>query len=221
MLSFVDMDGTKNALAPLEFILSVAGGLMAGILVIGVPFVLFGSGSMFGIGDRSVCVDAPQGALPGFRGGNGINEAHVIGTKHGVSTVASEITVCDSTLSSAQHAWSVLSTAPTFFYGLGFLVLAWHLVRTARRRGLFSPHVELRIGRLGLYVLLGALAVSVLEMWASWRVLGTMVDDLGANRSLAFFHLSWAVLFAGFGLLTFGRVMAQSVRMQREIDATI
>ena len=38
---------------------------------------------------------------------------------------------------------------------------------------------------------------------------------------MRFFHLSWAILFAGFGLLTIGRVMAQSVRLQREVDATV
>jgi hypothetical protein len=74
---------------------------------------------------------------------------------------------------------------------------------------------------LGLYVLLGALAVSMLEMWASWRVTVSMVNGVSAGNRLAFFHLSWAVLFAGFGLLTFGRVMAQSVSMQRDIEGTI
>ena len=87
--------------------------------------------------------------------------------------------------------------------------------------GLFSPHVALGIGRLGLYVLLGALAVTLVEMWASYRVVATMVDGVNASHALAFFHLSWAILFAGFGLLTFGRVMAQSVDMQRELDATV
>jgi hypothetical protein len=215
------MDGTKNALAPLEFILSVAGALMAAILLIGLPFVVFGSGSMFGIGDPTVCVDAPQGALGGIRGGSGINEAHVMGTKQGVSTVPSRINVCDSTPSSSQHAWSALATAPTFFYALGFLVLAWRLVRKARRHGLFSPDVALGVGRLGLYVLLGALAVATLETWGSYRALSTLIVGLGPNDAWAFFHLSWAILFAGFGLLTIGRVMAQTVPMRAELDATI
>jgi hypothetical protein len=41
------------------------------------------------------------------------------------------------------------------------------------------------------------------------------------NAMFGFFHLSWSTLIGGFGLLTVGRVMAQSVRMQREIDATV
>ena len=42
-----------------------------------------------------------------------------------------------------------------FAYTAGFLVFAFLVIRTARRHGLFSPHVALGAGRLGLYVLLG------------------------------------------------------------------
>jgi hypothetical protein len=214
------MDATKNALAPIEFILSVAITLMVFFNAIGLPLALLGHGSYFGMGDPSVCLTAPQSAVGEISGHGGINEQH-LDVGRGISTVAASYTLCDNSPSSWQHLWSALTMAPTFFYALGFLALAWHLTRTARRRGLFSPHVALGVGRLGLYVLLGAITVALVEAWASGRLLATMREGTTPWDSVAFVHLSWAVLFAGFGLLTVGRVMAQSVQMQREIDATV
>lgn len=224
MLSFIVMQRSSidNTLAPLEFILSVAGSLMLLIVVLLVPLTLFGGGSFLGMGDPVVCVTAPQSAVGEITGRGGINEAHVVGARSGVSTVARQIELCDSSPSAAQHVWAAVGTGPEFLYPFGFLGLAWHLTRVARRRGLFSPDVALAVGRLGLYVLIGAVAVSLLRMWADSRLIATMDrQSHGLNAALGFFHLSWAILFAGFGLLTVGRVMAQSVRMQREIDATV
>jgi hypothetical protein len=214
------MDATKNALAPIEFILGVAIALMVFFNALGLPLALLGRGSYFGLGDLSVCLNAPQSAVGEISAGGGINSQH-LDVRHGVSTVAANYGLCDNSPSSWQHLWSALVMAPTFFYALGFLALAWHLTRTARRRGLFSPHLALAVGRLGMYVLLGAILVALVQAWASERLLATMRDGTTFWDSLSFVHLSWAVLFAGFGLLTVGRVMAQSVRMQREIDATV
>jgi hypothetical protein len=214
------MDVTKNALAPIEFILSVAIALMVFFNVLAIPFALLGHGSYFGTGEPDVCLTAPQSAVGAISGGDGINSEH-LDVHGGVSTIAANYTVCDGSATSGQHVWSALTMAPTFFYALGFLALAWHLTRTARRTGLFSPDLALGVGRLGLYVLLGAAAVAVVESVASWRLMASMRDGTGVWDTLDFVHLSWAILFAGFGLLTVGRVMAQSVRMQREIDATV
>ena len=214
------MDVTKNALAPIEFILSVAIALMVFYNALVLPLALLGHGSYFGLGEPSVCLTAPQSAVGEITGRGGINEEH-LDVGPGISTVAASYALCDSSPSSWQHVWSALAVAPTFFYALGFLALAWLLTRTARRRGLFSPQVALGVGRLGMYVLLGAVVVALVQAWASMRLLATMRDGATTWDSVGFVHLSWAVFFAGFGLLTVGRVMAQSVRMQREIDATV
>jgi hypothetical protein len=214
------MDVTKNALAPLEFILRVAIALMVFFNLLAIPLALSGHGSYFDLGEPSVCVHTPQSAVREISGHGGINSEH-LDVRPGVSTVAANYTVCDNSPSPWQHLCSALTMAPTFFFALGFLTLAWGLTRTVRRRGLFSPHVALGVGRLGLYVLLGAITVSLVQAWAGSRLLATMRDEVSVWDSLTFVHLSWAVLFAGFGLLTVGRVMAQSVRMQREIDATV
>ncbi len=72
-----------------------------------------------------------------------------------------------------------------------------------------------------MYVLLGTAAVTVLRALAQDRLLVSMANPVYTGTWFFYVHVSWAALLTGFGLLTVGRVMAQSVRMQREIDATV
>ena len=187
-------------------------------LVLSIPFILVGSGSFLGVGEPEVCVSAPIGALDLNSGG----QMHVHAGQHeGVTIRATHAELCDRSPSTTQRVWYAVSAFPEYFYALGFVGFAWMLTRIARRRGLFSPHVALGVGHLGLYVLVGAVAVSLLRMWGEEHLFLTMIDVSSSGLWFPFFHLSWTTLFAGFGLLTIGRVMAQSVRMQREIDATV
>jgi hypothetical protein len=209
---------TPNALAPLEFILGIAGTLMLLGLVLSVPLIVFGNGSFLGVGDREVCVSAPIGALDLNSGG----QMHVHADQYeDVNIRATHAELCDLSPTTTQRVWSAVAAFPDYFYALGFVGFAWLLTRVARRRGLFSPHVALGVGHLGLFVLIGALVVSLLRLWGEEELFLTMVDTSRSGLWFYFFHLSWTSLFAGFGLLTVGRVMAQSVRLQREIDATV
>jgi hypothetical protein len=213
---------TRNALAPLEFILSVTGTLMVLFSGVLAPIALLFGGevSYYGLGDRSVCVNAPDNALSFTFTGN--NPAHVDSLRPGVSAIPRQIELCDFHATTAQHLWSFLALFPPFLFAVVFVGYAWWLTRMARRRGLFSPDVALGVLRLGLFVLIGAVAVSCLRSYAEWRVLSSMAGDISRDNALfGLFHLSWSTLIGGFGLLTVGRIMAQSVRMQREIDATV
>jgi hypothetical protein len=97
----------------------------------------------------------------------------------------------------------------------------WLVLRTARRHGVFSPQVALGVGRLGIYVLVGSLVAAAVQAKASVLLLDTLATQTNGWPFLSFFHLSWAGLIAGFGLLTVGRTLGHAVRMQREIDATV
>jgi hypothetical protein len=208
-----------NTLAPLEFILGIAGGLMVLVLVLLVPVTVFGSGTFLGLGEPDVCVTTPDSALNlGYQSNN---PARVDGLDRDVSAIPRQIELCDRSPSAAQRLWAFLGTLPPVAFALGFLGYAWWLTRTARRRGLFSPDVALGVLRIGIYVLVGAVLVAALSSWADWRLLVTMTGSGDWDALVAFFHLSWSTLIGGFGLLTIGRVMAQSVRMQREIDTTV
>jgi hypothetical protein len=207
-----------NALAPIEFILSVAGTLMLLVLLLFVPATVFGNASFLGLGDPEVCVSAPTNAMHYNSGGQMREQG---GQSPGTRVRSTHVELCDGSPTASQRFWSVVSTLPDFLYAFGFVGLAWRLTRTARRRGLFSPDVALGVGHLGLYVLMGAVAVALTRMGADMRLFASMTDTASSASWLLFFHLSWVILFAGFGLLTVGRVMAQSVRMQRVIDATV
>jgi len=212
----------RNALAPLEFILGVAGTLMVLFLgVLGIALLFGDHVSYFGLGDPTVCVTARDNALGGYEA-HGNNAAHVVGLHDGISAMPRQVELCTFHASTTQHVWSFVALFPTFLFAAVFVGYTWWLTRLARRRGLFSPDVALGVLRLGLVVLVGAIVVSCLRSYAEWRVLSTMADEVSrTNALLGFFRLSWSTLIGGFGLLTVGRVMAQSVRMQREIDATV
>jgi hypothetical protein len=208
----------KNALAPIEFILGIAGTLLLIGLMGSVAGSAFDGESFLGIGEVEVCVSAPVAALDLHSGG----QIKVHGGQHeDVRVRATHVELCDSSPSTTQRFWSAVASLPDFLYALGFVGSAWKLTRTARRRGLFSPHVALGVGHLGLYVLIGAVAVCLMQLWGNERLFLTMAEPRRSGLWFWFFHLSWTLLFAGFGLVTIGRVMAQSVRMQRDIDATV
>jgi hypothetical protein len=213
---------TANALAPLEFILQVATGLILLVLVGQVLLTLSG-GSVLG-DEGAVCVDAPIHATTGTDGKR-LATVQALGSgnmlKKGVDATATMVRLCDTTPSAWQQIWAGLSRWSPLAYASGFLFGAWRVTRRARRQGLFSPDTALGTLRLGLYVLLGVLAMWLTKMWADNQLMLSMAHTHVSQTWVSFVHVSWAVLFAGFGLLTVGRVMAQSVAMQREIDATV
>jgi hypothetical protein len=218
---------TVNALAPLEFILRVATGLIL-LVLLGQVILAVNGGSVVG-SDGEVCVNAPIQAMTGTDGKH-LAKVQAPGSgdmlKPGMEATATSVWLCDSSPSAWQQVWAGLSRWSPLGYASGFLFGAWRVTRTAHRQGLFSPHTALGTLRLGLYVLLGGLALWLMKMWADHQLMLSMAHTNAGNTILSssfyfFFHMSWAVLFAGFGLLTVGRVMAQSVAMQREIDATV
>jgi uncharacterized membrane protein YraQ (UPF0718 family) len=213
-----------NALAPLEFILRVTIGLMALAALGWLSYFGLAGSSVLRDGD-GVCVTAPVRAMTGASTGQRLKGVHALGSgnmlRSNAKATATSVELCDDTPSRQQHVWSLLSDAAPLGYTGGFVAFAWRLTLSARRRGLFSPHVALSTGRLGLYVLIGALIAGLVRAWADNHLMLSMAKTHYTTSWLFFFHYSWAVLFAGFGLLTVGRVMAQSVRMQREIDATV
>jgi hypothetical protein len=129
--------------------------------------------------------------------------------------------VCDSSPSRTQHLWSSLLRMTPFAYTGGFLVCAFLVSRAARQHGLFSPHVALGTGRLGLYVLTGYVVMSLIRIWMQIHLMLSMTATIRSGLWYYFLDFSWPIAFGGFGLLTIGRVLAQSVRMQWDVDATV
>jgi hypothetical protein len=92
------------------------------------------------------------------------------------------------------------------------------MLRRARLEGVFVDAFARRVSRLGLYVLLGAAAVNVVRTWAEWQLLKSLVP-VGSHPGV--WHVSFTPLVLGLGLITVGRLMAATVPMREEIDATV
>lgn len=215
-----------NALAPIEFILRIATGFML-LILLGTGIAAVAGRTLPGEGD-AVCVTVPVTAINANGGhpihrivDNSRSDARPDLLHPGTDARATSVELCDTTPSRIQHLWSSAMRMSPFAYTGGFLVFAFLLTRGARRHGLFSPHVALGVGRLGLYVLLGYVALTAVRMWTQVHLMRSMTSSIRSGLWYYFLDFSWAIAFAGFGLLTLSRVLAQSVRMQREIDATV
>jgi Protein of unknown function (DUF2975) len=214
----------KNPLAALELFISFLGGLMILFLVVVVPASLLGSGSVFGFGESIVCVDAPYGAVASHgQRGDGITGAHVANLAADVHANPSQFDLCALEPSTGQRVLATLMDLPQFLFGLGFLVITWRLTRRARRRGLFMPEVAKTIGRLGVYLFVGEFVVTLAQAFATQHLVYSLLTGPGGGYFwvYALGHFSWAVIIAAFGLQAMGRVMAMTVPMREEIDATV
>ena len=219
MLSFVVMDRTTPTRSPRSSSSSDCRNSHVLGLVLSIPFILVGSGSFLGVGEPEVCVSAPIGALDLNSGG----QMHVTPVSTTVSPIRATARRAVRPLSVDDPARLVRGRSlPRVLLRPRFPRLrldadpdratTWAVLPTRRPRRWTSGSLRPGRGRGG-------------EPASDLGGVAPLPDDDRRRRSsglwFPFFHLSWTTLFAGFGLLTIGRVMAQSVRMQREIDATV
>jgi hypothetical protein len=211
-----------NPLAPIERIIALIGGLMLFALVLVIPASLLGSGSgVWGFGASAICVEAPSGALASQSGGpQNITGAHIRTLESGVDASPTAFDLCTFDPSTGQRLLSALGSLPDFLFALGFVVITWRLTRRIRRRGLFMPEVARTLGRLAVYLFVGEFVVAGVQGLATQRLVATMVTE-HTNYIGGYYDLSWAVIIAAFGLQTMSRVMAMTVPMREEIDATV
>jgi hypothetical protein len=196
-------------------VVSGLGGIMLFFLVLLIPTTMFGGGSFLGFGESSACVDTPAqvatGALP---------PVHVSGLSAGTHATVRSLELCSYHATREQLVLQIGTELPEFVFFLVVLGAIWLALRTARRRGLFSPHVALQVLRLGTLLFIGSLGSRAIEAAASARLAGTMVTSAHSGF-FTFFDIPWTLVIISFATLTVGRTLAQAVRMQREIDATV
>lgn len=227
----------KDPLGPIVFVMSVLSGLFGMLLVLVLIATFTGQGSFLGIGEPYVCVTVPHGATHEAQGGSdpvqvrlpkgqtlfqstGEDYQRITRLAPGVSVRADSYQLCDTSPSGIVRAYSALTTWPDFVVFLGFVLLIWSVIRRAGRRGIFSTEVASRILLLGWWLLVGTLLVSAASAFGKVGLLHEL-NGQGTDQLLTVLHLSVPTLIAGFGLITLGRVMAQTVPMREELDATV
>lgn len=210
----------RNPLAPLERMIALVGGLML-LALLGSFASILTNGSAWGFGHTVICADAPIGVFaPTHGGAHNVTGAHVRTLESGVDASPTGFNLCTQEPSLGQRTLSTLVDLPTFLFALGFVVITWRLTRRVRRRGLFMPEVASTVGRLAVYLFVGEFVVAAIQGLAAQHLVNTMLtehdDYIGG-----YYHLSWAVIIAAFGLQAMSRVMAATVPMREELDATV
>lgn len=216
------MKPKRDPLEPLSFAVLTLGGLVIGIVVVGALLAVFvrGSGaSVFGFGDPDVCLDVPQSAFAISDEGSG--GTRVAGLRQGVSQIPDEYLLCKQHASTAEHLLGGGGQIVEFVFFVGFILLCVLLIRTARRRGLFTRDVARILSRLGGYLLVGEVVVGFVVAGLDHALLAGMARPGHGPRFTSLLSWSWPVVVAGFGVLTAGRVLAGSAQLQQEIDTLV
>ena len=207
------MDEARRALRPLERVVAFFCGLILVGLVIQVGLVVTGQGSFLGLGDV-VCLDVNPWSSDTFNGGH----VHLTGLAAGVTTSVQAVNLCQADPSTRERILYSIDENATWLFGVGLLFLLWRLLRHARREGVFVAAFARRVSALGLYVILGAAAVNVLGTWAEWELQKSLIPG-GSHQ--ASWDISFTPLLVGLSLITLGRLMAATVPMREELDATV
>lgn len=230
----------KDPLAPIDFGASVLAGLVTVLVLIAVPATIFGSGSFLHFGEEDVCIsvstnDVPYGTksvdvgtpttsssdglalLPGGEG----EYAFIPGLARGATASNDGIRLCSAEPTTRQHVLLVLADAPIFGYSVLLLFGLTRLIKRARRHGLFTSTVADGVRRLGWFVLLGTFVTQAINALCTQAILGDLVAEEGLDSWLGLFNMDLSIVLISLGMVTFGRVMAQTVPMREDLEATI
>lgn len=104
---------------------------------------------------------------------------------------------------------------------LGSTVMILALIRSARRRGLFSPATASWARRLGWFLLAGSILGPLLAALTRWAFVHRLAPDYSLIGSLLAPGIMWTVLITGAGVLTFARVLRVAVPLQEDAELTI
>ena len=210
-------DERSRLTEPLESVTAFFGGLMILAALVGVAFLVFGSGTFGGL-SSSVCVTQPGAQYSAsdwkvpFVAARPGNSVSIIGA---VQACADHATVGEQALS------IVAGLSAVVFWG-SLLFLLWRMIVTARQHGPFTQRVAAALRRLGWFIVIGAATAAVVRLIAIDALLTMMtsVDQPFANLLEVPLHMP-VPLLTGAALLTFARIIRVGADMDAEIQGTI
>ena len=212
----------QDPLLPIEVIVRLALSLLCGLTIFSASLAVFVGGVSFGAwGSSHPCVEAPQLGLEIM---DATSHPAIRNLRPGVVTgYPASFELCDPQLSGLDRTLGSAPLLLDLLWSVGFLWLTLRLIGTARRGGLFTHEVARGPTRLGWYILGGTVLVNVVGAVLTTMAISHLVigDYPMVAATLANLHLSWAVVIAGCGVVSVGRVLQQTVPMREEIDATV
>ena len=202
---------------PLESVTTFFGALMIIAALVGVAFLVFGSGGTYGGLPGTVCVTEPGTQY----GGDWNNLAVTARPGHSIS-INGSLEVCADHATLGEQTLNIVAVLPAVLFWGGVLFLLWRMMVTARRNGPFTPRVAAALRRLGWFIIIGSTTAAVVNLIAIDTLLTIMtkITNPFPNLLLVPLHMPIPVLTAA-ALLTFARIVEAGAAMDAEIQATI
>ena len=210
-------DERRRLTEPLDSVTTFFGALMIIAALVGVAFLMFGSGS-FGGAPGNVCV-----TQPGTQYGDSDWNIPFATARPGHSiSIIGNLEVCADHATLGEQALNIVVYLPAVLFWGGVLFLLWRMMVTARRNGPFTPRVAAAMRRLGWFIIIGSTAAAVVHLIAIDTLLTIMtrITNPFPNLILVPLHLTIPIL-TGAALLTFARIVKAGAAMDAEIQATI
>jgi hypothetical protein len=203
---------------PLESVTRFFGALMIIAALVGVTYLVFGSGGTYGGLPGNVCVTQPGTE---YNSSNWNTPFVTARPGHSVSIIGS-VSVCADHATLGEQALGVVAALPAVLFWGGVLFMLWRIMVTARRNGPFTRRGAAAVQRLGWFVIIGSTAAAVVHLVAVDTLLTTMTKITNPFPDLILVPLHMPVpLLAGAALLTFARIVRAGAVMDAEIQATI
>jgi hypothetical protein len=202
---------------PLESVTRFFGALMIIAALVGVAFLVFGSGGTYGGLPGTVCVTQPGTEYSG----GWSTSAATARPGHSITIVGS-LQVCADHSTLGEQALNIVAALPAVLFWGGVLFLLWRMMVTARRNGPFTPRVASAVRRLGWFIIIGSTTAAVVHLIAIDALLTMMatITNPFPDLLLVPLHLPIPIL-TGAALLTFARIVTAGAVMEDEIQATI
>lgn len=169
-------------------------------------------------GANPIC-RTPNFGFGGTEEGIPADIARSVGLARGVVTQSSGIEVCQENPSTMQTVLNNVSEGPTALVFIGFLVLTRQTIKYARRHGLFSHNLAMRIERLGWLLLIGLIGAATIEWLADGLLKHSMVSTMSWRSGS--FSISIAGIIGAYGIISIGRVMSRAATMHSDLEGTV
>ena len=210
-------DKRRGLTEPLESVTRFFGVLMLIAALVGVAFLVFGSGGTYGGLPGAVCVTQPATEYSGDW-----NTAAVTARPGHTISIIGSLQVCADHATLGEQTLGVVAALPAVLFWGGVLFLLWRMMVTARRNGPFTTRVATAMRRLGWFIIIGSTTAAVVHLIAIDALLTIMtkITNPFPNLILVPLHLPIPVL-TGAALLTFARIVKAGAAMDAEIQATI
>ncbi|MFI9465786.1 DUF2975 domain-containing protein [Streptomyces xiamenensis] len=202
----------KDPLEPIEAAVTAVCTLGVLVLTLWAVLAVFVDGVGFYLPDR-VCVTDPATS------GSGSPMDGMFGAGPDVEVVAQPTFCFDG--STGQRALFIAATQLALLWHVGALVMAWLLIRRARRHGPFTRRTVRGLTLMGWYLAGGAVGLHLIQGLAYGTLISYATDYWGYARLLDPTQVRWWPIFIGLGLLTFARLIQLATDMREDLEGVV